>query len=440
MAAEQVFTTQTFKTEEIPAADENTSREDLFALYKKQNETIQELTRQIANLSETVAFLTRKLYGVSREKLPFPGQIDLFGNVAGGNEELQQAGSGDLPAENAQTGAEDVMSPEEALKNGTAEQKLSKKPRSRRKNLFSGVEVEKVSIPLSEEELTCQLCGAKMDIIGEEYAREEFQITPMQIKRVQYYRETAACSNCKEEYGSFAYIKSEVPAPLIDHSMASASAVSYIAHQRTVNCMTYYRLEKEMENRGLPLGRETMASWIIFCALNILQPMYDLLFEELLRREVLHGDETWCQVLHEKGKPATSKSYIWLIVTGEDGLPPIDIYYYAPTRAHDVPETLPGRYTGFFHTDKYDGYNCLEDHITRCLCWAHGRRKWWDAMPDEIRKRDRTGLSLDDLTPAEIGFLYCEKILLTDKKLKDLDPDQKKARRLSKEKPVIKSF
>ncbi len=61
-------------------------------------------------------------------------------------------------------------------------------------------------------------------------------------------------------------------------------------------------------------------------------------------------------------------------------------------------------------------------------------------MPASIRNRDRTGLKAGDLTPAEVGFLYCEKILLIDKKLKDLPPGEKRARRLAEEKPILDSF
>ena len=436
MGASQSFTTNISIPDIIPVPDEKASWDDLFALCKKQNETIIELTKQITNLSESVAYLTRKLYGVSREKLPVAGQIDLFGNIWG---ESQQ------PDPQTVTGTSDengngCPSPDEVLSETGIPQKPQKKPRSSRKDLFSNVKTEKVVIPLTQDELTCKLCGAQMKVIGEELAREEFKITPMQVERVQYYTQTAVCTNCKEDNGDFAYKKSEAPQALISHSMASPSSVAYVAHQKIANAMTYYRMEKEFESRGIPLGRETMASWVIYCALNILKPLYKLLLDEALKRPVLHGDETWAQVLHEKDRPATSKSYIWLIVTGEDGLPPIAVYHYAPTRGHEIPEFLLKDYNGYFHTDKYDSYNCLENHLIRCLCWAHGRRKWLEAMPADIRNRDRTGMKVEELTPAEVGFLYCEKLLLTDKRLKGLLPEEKKAKRIEKEKPILNSF
>ncbi len=105
-----------------------------------------------------------------------------------------------------------------------------------------------------------------------------------------------------------------------------------------------------------------------------------------------------------------------------------------------MPEELLRGYNGFFHTDKYDGYNCLNGQVTRCLCWAHGRRKWFEAISPAIRNRDRSHMEISDLTPAEIGFLYCDKLFEKERKLKGLAPDEKKVCRLETEKPLLNSF
>ena len=44
-------------------------------------------------------------------------------------------------------------------------------------------------------------------------------------------------------------------------------------------------------------------------------------------------DETPVQVLKEDDRRAQTKSYFWVIRTGEDGLDPIILYNYTPTRA-----------------------------------------------------------------------------------------------------------
>ena len=74
-----------------------------------------------------------------------------------------------------------------------------------------------------------------------------------------------------------------------------------------------------------------MARWIIRCAEDWLEPLWDAMRKELLQREVLHADETVVQVLKENGKTAQSKSYMWVYRTGMDGLPPI-VFVRLPAR------------------------------------------------------------------------------------------------------------
>lgn len=405
---------------------ESSTWDELFAFCKQQNDLIQDLRNTIANLSESVAYLTRKLYGSSREKLPISGQLNLFGNMAAADETVP---------ESAAQVSDELFSSEESSG------KKSSKGRSKRKDLFSDVETKKEVIPLPEEQKICEYCGAQMEFLGEEFVREEFQIQPMQIKRIQYYSETWVCNRCQEEDDIFSCVKSEAPEPLISHSMASPSAVAYVIYQKFLNSIPFYRMEQDFRRMSAPIGRETLANWVITCALTFLEPLFFLLFQEQKRREVLHGDETPCQVLHEKDRKATAKSYIWLIVTGEDGLAPVITYHYAPSRGHEVPEGLLGDFNGYFHTDKYDGYNCLEEHVVRCLCWAHGRRKWYDAIPVSLKNRDRSKIKdLNDLTVAEIGFLYCDKLFEKERKLKDCTPEEKAVKRVEQEKPLLDSF
>ena len=49
--------------------------------------------------------------------------------------------------------------------------------------------------------------------------------------------------------------------------------------------------------------------------------MYEKLHQQLVKREVLHADETTLQVLHEPGKKAQTKSYMWAYRPGRDGGP-----------------------------------------------------------------------------------------------------------------------
>ncbi len=66
-----------------------------------------------------------------------------------------------------------------------------------------------------------------------------------------------------------------------------------------VNGMPLARQEREFARYDLNLSTKTMANWIIQCADRYLQPLYDLMKEELLRSKYLHGDETRIQVIDE---------------------------------------------------------------------------------------------------------------------------------------------
>ena len=65
-------------------------------------------------------------------------------------------------------------------------------------------------------------------------------------------------------------------------------------------------------------------------------------------------DETPIQVLREPGKPATSKSNMWLQCSGEHD-PPVVLYDYSPTRSGQVPIKLLEGYSGLLQTDGYAG-------------------------------------------------------------------------------------
>ena len=59
----------------------------------------------------------------------------------------------------------------------------------------------------------------------------------------------------------------------------------------------------------------------------------------LLKREVLCADETTMQVLREPERTATSKSYMWLYLTDNDGLEKsVILYEYQLSRSAQHPK------------------------------------------------------------------------------------------------------
>lgn len=109
------------------------------------------------------------------------------------------------------------------------------------------------------------------------------------------------------------------------------------------------------------------------CAQDWLVPIIKALHKELLKREVLHADETTVQVLNEPDKKATTDSYMWLYRTGNDGKAPIVLYDYQSSRSGENLKNYLAGFEGYLHTDGYNGYEKVQA-IKRCGCWAHLRR------------------------------------------------------------------
>ena len=140
-------------------------------------------------------------------------------------------------------------------------------------------------------------------------------------------------------------------------------------------------------------------------------------------------------MLKEPDKTPESKSYIWLLRTGEDGLPPIVYYRYSPTRSGDTAvDMLQGIQPGtYLMCDGFSGYNKLKD-IRRCTCYAHIRRYFYEAIPK--------GHGNDITNPAVQGVLYCNKLFEFERKYaeRNYKPETRRKRRLKDEKPVIEAF
>ena len=168
-----------------------------------------------------------------------------------------------------------------------------------------------------------------MEEIGKDVHRS-LKIEPVRfwIREGVYY--TYACKQHETETGEGNLRKTPKQPTLCPGSFASPEAVTHIMTQKFVMHSPLYRLEQELERQGLKLSRQTMSNWLLKATEDWLQPIYDVLHQQLCREAVLHGGETTLQVLHEKGKSVTSKSYMWLYqisgCTGFDGYPVIHFY------------------------------------------------------------------------------------------------------------------
>lgn len=278
-------------------------------LIKALRLIIDEKTSHEKALQEQVDYLTKKLFGPSSERRSddIPGQQNLFDEA-----EVEQDPS--------------------LLEGETVIREHTRKKKAAHEELFKGLKVEKVVVPLPEEDQICPVCGTQMVLIGEEYVRRELEFIPATCKVIEYYSQSYGCPSCKEGPGDTekpVIVKSQVPPALLGKGPASASAAAWTMYQKYANGLPLYRQEKDWKQYGVQISRTTLANWIIYCSKNYFQPMYDYFHRELLKRSFAMADETRVQVLKEEGRRAQTQSFMWLFRSGEDGLAEIILHGYS---------------------------------------------------------------------------------------------------------------
>jgi transposase len=93
-------------------------------------------------------------------------------------------------------------------------------------------------------------------------------------------------------------------------------------------------------------------------------------------------------VLKEKGKLATTNSYLWAL-RGGSKKHPLLYYEYAPTRGAEVAKQLLQGFEGYLQTDGYKGYDSFDDEgsgVVHVGCFAHARRKFDEALRGQGKK------------------------------------------------------
>lgn len=181
---------------------------------------------------------------------------------------------------------------------------------------------------------------------------------------------------------------------------ASAGLLAWIALSKYVDHQPLYRLEKQSARWGAELPRQTMADWIRITA-EWLEPVYRQMLKRVLSGGYIQADETpiRCNDPDEK-RGGTTEGWLWVISRpGEDV-----VFDWRLSRRHGELTSLIDGYKGILQSDGYGAYEAYaRDHpeVTWVACWAHARRKFFEAereWPKAVR-----------LILLIIGWLYeCE--------------------------------
>jgi transposase len=173
-------------------------------------------------------------------------------------------------------------------------------------------------------------------------------------------------------------IIAELPPCILERSIATAGLVAQILVAKYCDHLPLYRQESIYQSRhSVSLSRQTMAEWV-----GVAADWLRLIYEEIRAGVTAHGylqiDETPIRYL-EPGHGQTRLGYLWACHRpGADA-----VYSWHTSRAAACLEKiLPVDFTGTIQCDGYTAYDAFARHragIELAGCWAHVRRKFFEA-------------------------------------------------------------
>jgi transposase len=233
---------------------------------------------------------------------------------------------------------------------------------------------------LPETEKVCGYCGKERPRLKPDIS-EEVEYIPAQVNVKRHvYHKYAQCKCAESKKNG---IKPIISAPrekrIIPGCIAAPSLLAFLATSKFCDGLPYYRLEKMLGRYGIEYKRATMCNQMIGVS-RALQPLLELMWEDMLAGEVIRMDETRLQVIEEPGRNADQISWMHVAV-GEYERKRIILFHYHRSRAAAVPKTILEGWKGYLQTDGLAAYNRVGDQpgIIHVGCWGHTRRKFIDA-------------------------------------------------------------
>ena len=389
-------------------------KETIIQLFLSQQEQLRQIDHNLQLVLEQMADLKRHRFGRSSERHEPDEQISFMetdGKIVFFNEPEAVA-------------TEESDEPREAVPC-----RKPKKKQGKREDDLDGLPVVVIEHAMSQEELAAVFGEEGFKQLPDEVYRR-YSFTPAKIEVEEHHVKVYAGRKTEE------IVKAPHPKCLLRSSLVSPSLEAAVMNAKYVNAVPLYRQEQEFLRYGLHISRQNMANWTIRCADRYLAVLYDYLHEKMYGYHVLQADETPVLV-NKDGRPAGSKSYMWVYRTGRMYTDrQIVLYEYQRTRNAGHPREFLKNFSGICVTDGYQVYHTIENEredLRIAGCWSHARRRFDEAvkaLPKAAQKDSRAYLAL-----SMIQAIYRE-----EKQLKELSAQERQNRRQLNVRPLVEAY
>jgi transposase len=238
---------------------------------------------------------------------------------------------------------------------------------------------ERVVYDLEEEKRQCPECQEKMDRIGEDVC-ERLEYVPASLVVIEEACQKYACPK------GCTVVTAEKPEAPIEKGRPGPGLLAHVAVSKYGDHLPLNRQEEIFHRQGVELSRQTMCDWMRGCA-ELADPLYELMKKEVLASKGVQTDDTPVPVL-DPTLPRTRTGRIWTYVGAREH--PYTIYDYTPSRSRDGPDAFLREFHGYLQADAYSGYDHLYEDgqrgIVEVACWAHVRRKHYEAQSSDLMR------------------------------------------------------
>jgi len=334
----------------------------------EKEQQIEQVKREAADQMEALRLkhqaevhaLLRRFYGPRNERFD-PAQLVLFGQLVGS-----------APADPAAAGQEPSPKPTRAER---------RRHKHGRQKLPEHLERVPVKCDLRDDEKPCPCCGKVRRCIGK-VITEMLEFFPSCFKVLELTQHKYGCDDCEANGLSPQIELAPKPPQPIEKGLPGPGLVANVIVSKLADHLPLHRLEEIFARHGVHIADSTMCGWIEKSA-ELVAPLVLVMQRRIKQSKVVNTDETRVPV-QEKEK--CRKGRIWVYIG--DPYNPYMVFEFSPDRTNQWPVAWLEGFGGFLQADAYVGYDAVfrGGTVIEVGCWAHGRRKFFDARDTDARR------------------------------------------------------
>src|SRR6201987_748032 len=278
-------------------------------------------------------------------------------------------------------------------------------------------------ISCTAQQCVCGNCGRETTQIGYETA-EQLDAEPAKSFVRVTKREKRACKDCEEQGVQSA----PLPPRIIEKGLASDRVVIDTVVSKYADYVPLYRQSAILEREtGIELSRATLDGWVMRVG-ELLRPISGAMAQELLVGNYIQADETPVGVQSERVRGKNHQAYLWRYSRPRGAV----VFDFRMGRQREGPKRFLGNFEGILQTDGYAAYDQVDGaKIVDAACWAHTRRKFFQAV--ELNPKDQDALGI----VAQMDELFA---IDAQARKEGLSPQDRQLLRLDKSKPLLEQI